>query len=84
MDKNYYQTLRMRLYLAADMVNHCADDGDLKRNHTNYGAATAWAAAIDDLGHNADLPVWEDDNGMLRIPFIGIDGEKWIEFNSGK
>lgn len=84
MEKTYFETLKVRVYKAAMRTNDCADDKDKNRNHVNYGEATAWTQVMEDMGHKTDLPVWEDENGCLRIPYVEIDGEKYIEFKNGK
>lgn len=84
MKDTYFGEIKVRAYTAADRTNGCADSKDVLRNHTNYGECTAWVRVMIDMGHKVNLPVWEDDNGCLRIPFLEIDGEKWIEFQNGK
>lgn len=84
MEKTYFETLKVRVYEAASRTNDCADDKDTNRNHVNYGSTTAWVWVMIDMGHKVNLPVREDDNGCLRIPFIEIDGQKYIEFHNGK
>lgn len=83
-NRNYFETIRLRLYEAVDRLNDQAADNDHERNHVNYGEATAWVIILQDIGHKVDLPVWEDSKKNLRIPYIGIDGKKWIEFEKGK
>ena len=82
--KSYFETIRYRLYMAVDRLNDQAADNDHERNHVNYGAATAWAIVMQDMGHEINLPVWEDSQKNLRIPYIEIDCQKWIEFEKGK
>lgn len=82
--KNYFEEICCRLYMAVDRLNGQADDNDHERNHVNYGVATTWATVLREMGHEVDLPVWEDSQKNLRIPYIEIDGKKWIEFEKNK
>lgn len=84
MKDNYFDTLKVRIYQAANNANSQADTKDINRNHVNYGAVAELARIMRDFGHKTDIPVWEDDNGCLRIPYIEIDGSKYIEFDNGK
>ena len=84
MKENYFDELKIRMYCAADNVNSQAIEKDINRNHVNYGSVTTLALIMRDFGHTTDIPVWEDDNGCLRIPYIEIDGQKFIEFPNGK
>ena len=49
----------------------------------NYGCLITWQRIAQQMGHNTDTPVWEDENGCLRVPFIEIDSYK-VEFHNGK
>ena len=46
---------------------------------TNYGCCTCLAQVLQDMGHETEVPVYEN-NGVLKIPFISIDKEKILEF----
>lgn len=59
-------------------TNQYASEGDANRNRTNYGSATAYGVVLRELGHEVDIPVW-DDNGFLRIPYLRVN-EKKFEF----
>lgn len=83
MEKTYFEEIKLRAIEAARKTNDYAVSGDINRNHVNYGIAKTWMRVLHDMGHKAELPVWED-NGCLKIPFISIDGEKIIEFKNGK
>ena len=83
MNNTYFEEIKLRVIRAADQTNCNADEKDIKRNHTNYGTASAFLSILGDFGHDIDLPVWEDENGCLRIPFVKIDDKK-IEFINGK
>lgn len=83
MKENYFDTLKVRLFQAADAVNKCANEKDINRNHVNYGSASSIARVMVDFGHDVNIPVW-DDNGVLRIPKIVIDGKIWIDFEKSE
>ncbi len=74
--EDYFECLKRRVITSALWVNMQAKAGNIKRNHLDYGAVLAWAQVIQDLGHKITIPVWEDENGCLRIAFIETDGEK--------
>lgn len=80
MSQSFYEFLKLEAIRSAMWTNSNADDKDVNRNHTNYGSTTSYMRILHELGHKTFLPVWEDDNGCLRIPFIQIDGIKIIEF----
>lgn len=84
MEKRYFDEIKLRAIKAAMNVNDCAEQKAVNRNHTNYGFLSAWLQVIIDMGHKTTGPVWEDENGCLRVPFIDIDGQKIIEFSKGK
>ena len=56
-----------------------ADDKDINRKYVNYGSTTAYVDVLRELGHEVDVPVWEDEKGCLKIPKLNIDG-KVLEF----
>lgn len=79
----YIENLKVRFFQNAGMTNSCADEMDINRNHVNYGAASTIAQVLIDFGCKVELPVWEDDNKCLRIPFIQVDNWR-IDFKNGK
>lgn len=79
----YIENLKVRFFQDADRTNACADEKDINRNHTNYGGASAIAQVLIDFGCKVNLPVWEDNNKCLRIPFIQVDDWR-IDFNNGR
>lgn len=83
MKESYFHTIKRRVIMAVIRLNDQAEEKDINRNHVNYGEASALIQVIKDIGHEADLPVWED-KGCLKVPFIEIDGEKIMEFEKGK
>ena len=83
MNESYFETIKTRLIMAASYVNDHATRKDANRNRVNYGEAITWACVLRDMGHNTDIPVWEDDNGCLRIPYIQI-GAFRMEYADGK
>jgi len=82
MNDRYFDTLKERFIWYAGRVSDCADDRDINRSHVNYGVTTAFSQVLEDMGHKTDIPVWEDENGCLRIPYITLDGEELIRFDN--
>lgn len=76
----YFEELKTRAILAADLVNIHATNKDVNRNRVNYGELIAWARVLNDMGHSSTIPVWEDDNGYLHIPKITI-GDWSLDFH---
>ena len=64
--------LKTKLITSAMWTNEYANNEDINRNHTNYGATTAYAHVLYNFGVNVDIPVYEK-NGFLKIPKITID-----------
>ena len=79
--ENYYEEIKWRFIKSVMRTNDYAKDNDVNRNHTNYGCCTCWAQVLRDMGHEIEVPVYED-NGVLKIPFIRIDKEKILEFEN--
>lgn len=77
--ENYYEKIKKRFVMAAIGTNYTARQGDVNRNHVNYGYCIAWGVALDDMGHEVSLPVYEED-GFLKIPYLEIDGVKIAKF----
>ena len=80
LEKTYFEEIKLRFINAAIWTNDNAKENDVNRNHVNYGCCTCWAEVLRDMGHKTDVHVWED-NGVLKIPFLSIDGQKIIEFD---
>lgn len=81
MKENYFEEIKMRYIKDAMQTNDCAKEKDVNRNHVNYGCCISWAYVLQDMGHKTETPVYED-NGVLKIPFLKIDGQKIIEFET--
>ena len=81
--EDYYKEIEYRFMMSAALTNNNATCGDVNRNHVNYGYCTAWAKVLDDMGHETEVPVYEE-NGFLRIPYLKVDGKKIIEFERRK
>lgn len=47
---------------------------DVIRNRVNYGRCISWGQVLRDMGHEIVIPVREND-GVLKIPFLNIDGK---------
>lgn len=77
--EEFIEKLKVHTIMSASHTNQCADDKDINRNHVNYGSVTAYARILSELGHEVDVPVWEDEKRCLRIPKLKIDG-KVLEF----
>jgi len=78
-EKTYFEELKLRFIKAAMWTNDNAKKHDIKRNHVNYGCCTTYATVLRDMGHETNVPVWED-NDCLKIPFLELDGKKIIDF----
>lgn len=83
MKNDIFEQIKVEVVKCAMALNDCADLKDVKRNHVNYGCLITWQRIARQMGHNTDTPVWEDENGCLRVPFIEIDSYK-VEFHNGK
>ena len=84
MEETYFAKLKKRIMLAITLLNNQAEEGDVERNHVNYGEALAFVQILRDMGHETDLPISvREDNGCLKVPYIMIDGNK-TEFPKGK
>lgn len=58
-------------------MNQQAEEGDVNRNHVNYGCVYAYADVIRCMGHKTELNnCWENDKGCLVISKAKIDGEE--------
>jgi hypothetical protein len=66
------ESLKTSLIKSVMWANSNANGEDLNRNHTNYGAATAYASVLRDFGVKVDVPVYEDGK-FLRIPKVIIE-----------
>lgn len=75
---DFYSKLRQQLHSNAEAVNYYAKEKDLGRNHVNYGACTALAGILKELGHPTTVAVYENDEGYLLVPSIEIDGVKRV------
>lgn len=73
MKENYFEKIRMRFIETAIATNDNAKD--VNRNHVNYCWCAGWAQVLRDMGHKINVSVQEDD-GVLKIPFLIIDGKK--------
>lgn len=75
-----YDILFSKLYRALDAMMYCYTIKDVLRNHTNYGAATAYADILSELGHDVDLKVYGDGEYLITN-FISIDGKDYDFFH---
>lgn len=75
MKENYFEEIRIRFIGTAIATNDYAMDKDVIRNRVNYGRCISWGQVLRDMGHKINLSVQEDD-GVLKIPFLIIDGKK--------
>lgn len=72
---SYFEVLKERLLMDCYMVNDCAVEGDLNRNHVNYGCAINLARVIKDIGHTVDIP-FVGYGDFVRIRYVVIDGQR--------
>lgn len=76
-------SLKVKIITDAGNLNDHADKKDGNRNRVNYGVITGAAQTLHLLGISVDIPVWEDDEGFLRVPKVVIDGKE-TEYHDGK
>lgn len=74
MKENYFEEIRERFIGTAIATNDYAMDKDVIRNRVSYGMSISWGQVLRDMGHKVHVSVQEDD-GVLKIPFFGIDGK---------
>lgn len=80
MENIMIESLKTSLIKSAMWTNSNADDKDLNRNHTNYGATTAYANVLRNFGVNVDVPVYGDGE-FLRIPKVIIESKEFPNLN---
>lgn len=73
--KSLYNKYYWELYKAIDLMNNQVKDGDVLRNHTNYGCAIAIAQFLREFGHEVDLRVYGDGDYLLSDCIV-IDGKE--------
>ncbi|MDD2400904.1 MAG: hypothetical protein PHD60_01585 [Clostridia bacterium] len=72
MGETIFGKIKVNLFGAVTRVNNYASEKDTNRNHTNYGAVTAYADILRELGHEIEIACWEDD-GYLKIEKVTIN-----------
>ena len=71
-----FEQIKMKVITAIWNMNLQADQGDVNRNHVNYGAVQAYGNILRCMGHDTELNnCWENDKGCLVISSAKIDGE---------
>lgn len=72
-----FTEIKMKVITALWKMNLQADQGDVERNHVNYGMVQAYGDILRCMGHDAELNnCWENDKGCLVISKAKIDGEE--------
>ena len=75
-----YEEIFLGLYRSVDWMIQNYKSKDLKRNHVNYGSATAFASVLISMGHEVDLQVYGEDEYLLTNSII-IDGKQFDFFH---
>ncbi len=60
-----YEKVFVKLYNAIDYMLVAYKNQDINRNHTNYGAATAYASVLAEMGYEVDLRVYGDGDYLI-------------------
>ena len=79
-EQTLYEKLFFKVYNAVDYMVANYKSGDLKRNHTNYGSATAYADMLRETGHEVDLRVYGEGEFLLTDKIV-IDGKEYDFFH---
>ena len=71
-----FNEIKVKVIKAIWTMNQQAEDGDVTRNHVNYGMVSAYGDILRCMGHETVLNnCWENDKGCLVISAAKIDGE---------
>ena len=60
MKNTMYEEIFLGMYRSVDWMMQNYKSKDLKRNHINYGSATAFASVLQSMGHEVDLRVYSE------------------------
>jgi len=71
-----YEQIKVKVIQAIWNMNEQAEQGDVNRNHVNYGMVQAYGDILRCMGHDTELSnCWENDKVCLVISKATIDGE---------
>lgn len=71
-----FEEIKVKVIETIWKMNQQAKDGDINRNHVNYGAVSAYGDILRCMGHKTELSnCWENDKGCLVISCASIDGD---------
>lgn len=71
-----FEEIKVKVIQHLWRMNQQAEQGDVNRNHVNYGAVQAYGEILRFMGHDTELNnCWENDKGCLVINSAKIDGE---------
>lgn len=76
-----YEEIFLGMYRSIDWMVQAYNRKDMKRNHVNYGSATAFASVLQGMGHEVDLRVYVAD-GYLLTHRIVVDGREYDFFHN--
>ena len=76
-----YEEIFLGMFRSVDWMVQNYNRKDLKRNHINYGSATAFASVLRSTGHEVDLRVY-DAEGYLLTNSIVVDGREFDFFHN--
>lgn len=79
MKNTMYEKYYMAMLNAVERMNDQAEEKDLLRNNTSYGAATAYASVLRDFGHEVDICVYGDGDYLISAKIV-VDGEIKFDF----
>lgn len=72
-----FEEIKVKVMETIWRMNQQASEGDVNRNHVNYGAVQAYGDILRCMGHETALNnCWENDKGCLVISKAKIDGEE--------
>ena len=76
-----YEEIFLGMFRSVDWMVQNYNNKDLKRNHVNYGSATAFASVLRSMGHEVDLRVYGDGEYLLTNGII-VDGKQFDFFHN--
>lgn len=79
-EQTIYEKLFFKIYNHVDAMMSCYKNKDLLRNQTNYGAATAYATMMLEIGYDVDLRVYADGDYLITDK-ITINGKDYDFFH---
>lgn len=75
-----FEEIRSQVLRSIWMMNCQAEEGDVKRNHVNYGTLCAFGLVLESMGHRPELKnCYENDKGCLVMRIAKIDGKVIFE-----